>query len=439
LPLGGGRGNSRETVRTIVEFSRGGGYNGGRFDRITSTTEHGNGRWEGGSVKSADGAAIGHRSPRFSLAPPLPHLLREPPRSLRLFVKGRDVPFSKWLSGAKVVRPLRIEFPGAWYHVANRGAGRRPVFVSDDDRESFLELLGELEERFGVEIHAYSLAGNQYHLLVHTPNGGLGRGMRHLDGVYTQRYNRRQHSDGPLFRGRYKAIVVDPDAHLARVSRYIHSVPLALGVGESLKSYRWSSCLAYIKAAEEPHWLHTKTVLSAFGQKQRRKRYRAYMKDGIDEQTRAFYAAKRMAPVLGGAAFRDRVREHLGTYQGDREHAALEWLRERPTIKRIVKATAEVFGVPPKRIYESRRGRGSRNIPRVAAMALCRSPRGHSLGDIASAFGIGHYASVSVAANRLKGMVNADEALGRDVQRVRDRLEAKARKGKNKNTNRRKS
>ena len=338
-----------------------------------------------------------------------------------------------------MARPLRIEFPGAWYHVVNRGGGRRPVFLDDDDRESFLELLGELEERFGVEIHAFSLAGDQYHLLSHTPNGGLGKGMRHLDGVYTQRFNRRHHGDGPLFRGRYKAIVVDPDDHLAAVSRYIHSIPLDLGVAKSLKSYRWSSFEAYTKAAKTPDWLRTKTVLSMFGQKQRRKRYRAYMKDGPDEETRAFYGAKHIAPVWGGAAFRDTVRKHLGTYQGDREHAALEWRRERPSIKRIVKTTAERFGVRPEWIYASRRGRGSRNIPRLVAMALCRSPGGHSLREIASAFGIGHYASVSVAANRLKSLMDADELLAKDVERIRGRLEAKAKKGKKKIGNKRRS
>jgi len=331
-----------------------------------------------------------------------------------------------------VARPLRIEFPGAWYHVANRGAGRRPVFLSDDDREAFLELVGELAERFGVEVHAYSLAGNQYHLLVHTPNGGLGRGMRHLDGVYTQRFNRRHHNDGPLFRGRYKAIVVDPDHKLAQVSRYIHSIPRALGVADSLKSYPWSSFPAYAQAAKGPDWLRTKTVLSCFGRRQRRKQYRAYMKDGIDEETRAFYGAQHTAAILGGAAFRKKVRKHLGSFQSDRERAALEWLRERPSIKRIVKTTAETFEVPPESIYRSRRGRGSRNIPRLVAMALCRSPGGHSLVDIAEAFGIGHYASVSVAANRLKGLAGADEALTRDLERVRDRLQAKEKKDRSK-------
>ncbi len=327
-----------------------------------------------------------------------------------------------------MARPLRIEFPGAWYHVTNRGAEGRPLFTSDEDREGFLELLGELEERFGLEIHAYGLAGDRYHLLIHTPNGGLGRGMRHLDGVYTQRFNRRHRGDGPLFRGRYKAVVVDPDRYLAPVSRYIHSVPAVPRDAEPSNALRRSSGPAYTKEAKEPEWLRTKAVLSAFGPKQRRKRYRAYMNDGVDEETRAFYGAARVAPVHGGDAFRDRVRQHLGTYQGDREQAALEWLSERPTIKRIVKTTAEVFEVRPERIYASRRGRGSRNVPRLVAMALCRSPGGHSLADIASAFGIGHYASVSVAANRLKVVADADAALAGYIERIRERLEAKARK-----------
>ncbi len=340
-----------------------------------------------------------------------------------------------------MARPLRIEFPGAWYHVANRGAGHRPVFLTDDDRKSFVELLSELEERFGLEVHAYSIAGNQYHVLIHTPNGGLGRGMRHLDGVYTQRFNRRHHSDGPLFRGRYKAIVVDPDHNVAAVSRYIHSVPMALGGVRELTSYPWSSFPAYTKNAKQPDWLRTKTILSHFGVKKRRKHYRAYMKDGLDDQTRAFYGAKHTPPVLGRAAFREKIRQQLGAYQSDRQRAALKWLRERPSIKRIVKTTAEVFDVPPASIYVSRRGRGSRNIPRLVAMSLCRSPGGHSLVDIARAFGIGHYASVSVAANRLKGLAGEDDALAEQIEKVRDQLESREKRanGKGKSKKRKKS
>ncbi len=281
-----------------------------------------------------------------------------------------------------------------------------------------------LAERFGVEIHAYSLAGNQYHLLVHTPNGGLGRGMRHLDGVYTQRFNRRHHSDGPLFRGRYKAVVVDPDQKLAPVSRFIHAIPLDLGAAGSLKSYAWSSFPAYVRAAAAPAWLRTKTVLSCFGRKKRRKQYRAYMKDGVDEEIRAFYGAKRTPPVLGGADFRERSASGCGFSRATAGMRRCSGFAIGRRSSGSSEATADVFGVGADAIHASRRGRGSRNIPRLVAMSLCRSPGGHSLADIASAFGIGHYASVSVAANRLKTLVAADAALANDVERVRERLDA---------------
>ena len=118
-----------------------------------------------------------------------------------------------------MARPLRIEYPGAWYHVMNRGAGRKKIFNATPHYELFLTLLEEVSERFGAEIHAYCLMGNHYHLLLHTPEGNLQRSMRHLNGVYTQRYNRMRGTDGPLFRGRYKAIVVDADHYLLHLSR----------------------------------------------------------------------------------------------------------------------------------------------------------------------------------------------------------------------------
>ena len=106
-----------------------------------------------------------------------------------------------------MARPLRIEYPGAFYHVMNRGQFRRNIFVEDKGRQSFLDLLADITRLWKVEIYAYCLIDNHYHLLLSTPTGGLSRAMRHLDGIYTQKFNRVHHRDGPLFRGRYKAIL----------------------------------------------------------------------------------------------------------------------------------------------------------------------------------------------------------------------------------------
>ena len=118
-------------------------------------------------------------------------------------------------------RPLRIEYPGAWYHVMNRGRRREKIFYEDKDYQLFLDLLGNLQDLYDLEIHAYSLMPNHYHCLVRTPRSNLGRAMRHLDGVYTQKFNRLYKSDGAIFRGRYKAILVEEDTYVTELVRYI--------------------------------------------------------------------------------------------------------------------------------------------------------------------------------------------------------------------------
>ena len=123
-------------------------------------------------------------------------------------------------------RPVRIEYEGACYHVMNRGRGRQPIFHTPVYYHAFLETLNDAHERFGVVIHGYCLMGNHYHLLLQTPHGNLGRVMRHINGVYTQRHNRLKPTDGPLFRGRYKAILVEADNYLLQLSRYIHRNPI---------------------------------------------------------------------------------------------------------------------------------------------------------------------------------------------------------------------
>ena len=125
-------------------------------------------------------------------------------------------------------RPLRIQYEGAWYHVMNRGSNRQLIFTRDEHRLIFLQLLEEIVVKYKLEIHAFCLMGNHYHLLVNTPFANLSRVMRHLNGVYTQKFNLLEQRDGPLFRGRYKAILVENEDYLLQVSRYIHLNPVSV-------------------------------------------------------------------------------------------------------------------------------------------------------------------------------------------------------------------
>src|SRR2546428_2097688 len=136
-----------------------------------------------------------------------------------------------------MARPLRIQFPGAVHHVMNRGTARQATFLDEEDYGLFLNTLGEAFDLWGTEIFAYCLMKNHYHLCLRTPKGNLSRVMRHVDGLYTQRFNRAHDRDGPLFRGRYRAILVDADEYLATVVRYIHLNPVEARVVKLPEEY----------------------------------------------------------------------------------------------------------------------------------------------------------------------------------------------------------
>ena len=154
-----------------------------------------------------------------------------------------------------MARALRIEYSEAFYHVMNRGQSRRRIFIEDQERQSFLDLPGELSRLWKIEIHAYCLLDNHYHLLLSTPEVALARAMRHLDGVYTQKFNRVHRRDGPLFRGRHKAILIDAEEYLLAVVRYTHNNPLAAAVVADIERYRWSSHWGYLNKKQCPQWL----------------------------------------------------------------------------------------------------------------------------------------------------------------------------------------
>ncbi len=159
-------------------------------------------------------------------------------------------------------RPLRIEYPGAWYHAMNRGRRSELIFDDKKDYQAFIDLLNETSEMWQLRISAYCLMPSHYHLLVQTPDANLSRAMRHLNGVYTQRYNRRHGRDGPLFRGRYKAILVSADSYLLQLVRYIHRNPMKAGFSDSLGGYLWTSHKAYLSFAKKWNWLHKDFIYS---------------------------------------------------------------------------------------------------------------------------------------------------------------------------------
>ena len=163
-----------------------------------------------------------------------------------------------------MVRPLRVEYEGAYYHVMSRGRGRQTIFHGKRYYVRFLECLEQAHKRFALECHAYCLMGNHYHLLVRTPRGNLSRSMRHVNDVYTQYYNGLKNTDGPLFRGRYKAINIEASDYLLQVSRYIHRnrVETKKSLVEQLDTYPWSSYSAYINKVDCPDWLYTDVVLA---------------------------------------------------------------------------------------------------------------------------------------------------------------------------------
>lgn len=315
-----------------------------------------------------------------------------------------------------MARPLRIEFEGAWYHVMNRGAGRQEVFASDSQRERFLELLCDLAERFGIETHAYCLMGNHYHLLVQTPLGNLGRGMRHLNGVYTQFFNREQRRDGALFRGRYKAILVDADEYLLHLTSYIHRNPIEAGMVDQLEDYRWSSYPAYTGRTAAPVWLRRDMVYSMLGGKARR--YRSFVESGVDEDLAEFYRGNTVPPILGSERFKETVLERHG--HNDPEVSERKRVHESASIEKIIAVVTTALDCNQKMVFESVRGR--QNLPRMLVAHFAHSAGQLTYREIAEILGMNHYSAVASSVRRLERLRREDKHLNKLEQDLRRQL-----------------
>jgi putative transposase len=181
-----------------------------------------------------------------------------------------------------MARPLRLEFAGALYHITARGNRREAIYLDATDWQAFLDIVGEVCGRFQWRCHAYCLMTNHYHLVVETPAGELSRGMRQLNGTYTQAFNRRHGRVGHVFQGRYKSILVDKQAYLLELARYVVLNPVRAGMVDRAEAWPWSSYGAMICEEVAPEWLETDWLLAQFGQDRARaiRAYERFVADG---------------------------------------------------------------------------------------------------------------------------------------------------------------
>jgi len=302
----------------------------------------------------------------------------------------------------------------------NRGRRGEEIFTGKNDYNAFIELLKELVEDYNVKIAAYCLMSNHYHLLIQTPDANISRSMRHLNGVYTQRFNRIHLCDGQLFRGRYKSIIVDGDSYLLELLRYIHRNPLEAGIVEKLNKYTWSSHRGYLSDAKKWDWLHKKFILSLFSKTKAEsiRKYQRFVSKEIPEEINQILVRKKLPTAIGSKRFVDKIKEMFFSNKTHEEIPESKFLA--PDVDKIVEEVCKYYKVPGDDILVSKRGHF--NEPRNVAIYLIRSIRNDTLKGVGKAFGIDKNSTVGSVVERVKREMEKDNKISKRVKDLKDIL-----------------
>ncbi|VAW42377.1 hypothetical protein MNBD_DELTA03-1006 [hydrothermal vent metagenome] len=302
----------------------------------------------------------------------------------------------------------------------NRGRRGEDIYADRKDHETFLTVLQESSELFGILVAAYCLMSNHYHFLIQTPDGNLARAMRYINGVYTQRYNRRRRIDGQLFRGRYKSVLVEKDSHLLELLRYIHLNPVRASMCKSVDDYAWSSHSAYLCGGRKWQWLATKPLLAMFSTNisTARNRYRDFVQAGDSPEILDFFAKKNLPSLFGTDDFIAWIKDKFFEEKQHREIPQAQQLA--PSIAEIKEAVCRSYGISEEALATTTRGRV--NEPRNLAIYLSRRLSRLKLEDIAKQFGLGSYSSVSSVVVRMGNLLSQDRNLAKTLKKVRKEL-----------------
>ncbi len=309
-------------------------------------------------------------------------------------------------------RPLRIEYPGAFYHVTSRGNEKRAIFLTPGNFERMTGYLESATERYGAQIHCFCLMSNHYHLLLETPKGNLHQILHHLNTGYTNYFNAKTGRAGHLFQGRYRAILVDRDHYALELSRYIHLNPVRARMVKDPVLYPWSSYTDYAGERKGRDWVKTEWILGQINrnEKRARKGYRKFVSEVIGKEVKDPLEQVVSSAILGSEEFVDWVRENwVEKRASHRDIPSLRQLSKWPDLLSIQKEAEHLLG---KKTDESRR----------VALYLSHRLSGRSLGEIGSHFGGVGPSAVSQNTRRLEERLKEDPKLASKVDQLKGML-----------------
>jgi putative transposase len=309
-------------------------------------------------------------------------------------------------------------YPGAWYHVMNRGAARQFVYQTDSQRHLFLSLLEEAHLRYQAEIHAYCLMGNHYHLLIRTQLPNLDRIMRHIDGIYTQCYNKSLGRDGSLFRGRYKSCVIEAESYLLQTSRYIHLNPIVAKIVSKPEDYKWSSYRCYLNLEPSPIWLTTFNTLQFFDQTNPHQLYKNYVQENCSESE--FVEKIRNSAVLGNEPFIQEVTQLIPKKHCIDDIPKHKELLRAPHLSLIQKEVADFFRITTEELFVSTPKIA--NLPRIIALYFSVKLTQKTYNEISSTMSNVSASAISQAYHKIKRKIASDKALANTVANLEQRI-----------------
>ena len=283
-----------------------------------------------------------------------------------------------------MTRPLRIEYPGAVYHITTRGNARNDIFCDDRDRNTFLGILTETVKRYNWLCHAYCLMDNHYHLLIETPEANLSQGMRQLNGIYTQRYNRRHQKVGHVFQGRYKAVLVEKESYLLELCRYVVLNPVRARIVELPEYWHWGSYQPTAGLSKVPEFLTVDWILGMFGtdKEAAQEQYRLFVQQGMNGKSP--WGDLKGQLLLGSEDFVEQFNELIQEKGKIKEIPRYQRYAGRPGLGDIfVEVDNQAKRIRDEKIYEA------------------HVKYGYTLKEISDSLGI-HYTTVSKVVRKME-------------------------------------